>query len=185
MRPKSDDGEHAEQNWCGAKDCFVGPLALSFDAEMGADFLEGDFDLPAADVPGEDVARAGVEIGGKEGLWLEFASGIAHEQPTDRHGRHAARGQIRIVNLHNLPVLIVLACAVGGLAFAAVVPEHWLRGVLFMAGGLVLAGLFRLALPARQAGILAVRGRTVDVLCYVGAGAALWVVGLLIPPTRS
>jgi hypothetical protein len=89
------------------------------------------------------------------------------------------------VNLHNVPALVVLACAAGGVAFAVVVPEHWLRGVLFMAGALVLAGLLRLALPARQAGILAVRGRTVDVLCYVGSGAALWVVGLLIPPTRS
>ena len=57
---------------------------------MGANFLEGDFHLPAADEPGEDVARANVEIGGEEGLWLEFAGGIAHEEPTDRDRWHAA-----------------------------------------------------------------------------------------------
>ena len=39
MRPESDDGEHAEQNWCGAKDCFIGPLALGFDTEVSASQL--------------------------------------------------------------------------------------------------------------------------------------------------
>jgi hypothetical protein len=107
------------------------------------------------------------------------------ESPHHRAGGPPAADRLRRLNLHNVPALVVLVCAAGGLAFAAAVPEHWLRGVLFMAGALVLAGLLRLALPARQAGILAVRGRTVDVLCYVGAGAALWVAGLLIPPTRS
>jgi Protein of unknown function (DUF3017) len=97
----------------------------------------------------------------------------------------SATDRLRSLNLHNVPALVVLACAAGGLAYAAVIPEHWLRGVLFMAGALILAGLFRLSLPIRQAGILAVRGRAVDVLCYVGSGAALWVVGLLLPPTRS
>ena len=97
----------------------------------------------------------------------------------------AAGDRLRSLNLHNLPVLLVLACAGGGLAYSAVMPQHWLRGVLFMAGALIMGGLFRMVLPARQAGLLAVRGRTVDVLCYVGTGVALWVVGLLLPPTRS
>ncbi len=100
------------------------------------------------------------------------------------HGRRSG-GRLPSLNLHNIPVLVVLACAAGGLAYSAVIPEHWLRGVLFMAGALIIAGLFRLVLPARQAGLLVVRGRMVVVLCYAGAGAALWVVGLLIPPTRS
>ena len=46
MRPESDEGEQTKQHWCGPKDCFVGPLALGFDAEMSLDFLEGDFELP-------------------------------------------------------------------------------------------------------------------------------------------
>jgi len=32
-------------------------LALGFDAEVSVGFLEHDFDLPATDEPGEDVAR--------------------------------------------------------------------------------------------------------------------------------
>src|ERR1700681_2745460 len=57
---------------------------------MGAGFLEGDFDLPATDEPGEHIARTGVEIGSQEGLRVEFAFGIANEQPADRHRRRAA-----------------------------------------------------------------------------------------------
>jgi hypothetical protein len=64
-------------------------LALGFDAEMSAGFLEGDFDLPTADEPGKDVARTGVKIGCQKGLRLELASGIADQEPADRYGRHA------------------------------------------------------------------------------------------------
>src|ERR1700681_4286157 len=87
---KRDDGKQSEQSWRGAQDRLVGPLTLGFDAEMGADFLEGHFDLPAAHEPGENVARTGVEIGGEESLGFEFAFGVADEQPADPHRRHAA-----------------------------------------------------------------------------------------------
>jgi hypothetical protein len=54
--PEGDEGEQAEQARGGAQDRLVGPLALGLDAEMGADFLGGDLDLPTADESGEDVA---------------------------------------------------------------------------------------------------------------------------------
>jgi hypothetical protein len=92
---------------------------------------------------------------------------------------------IRARDLHNLPAVFILLLSAGGVGYAGLFPEHWLRGVLFMAGALGLAGLFRLVLPTRQAGWLAVRGRVVDVISYVGTGGALWVVGLLLPPTRT
>jgi hypothetical protein len=38
--PQSNYREQAKQRRGGAQDCLVRPLALSFDAEMGADFLE-------------------------------------------------------------------------------------------------------------------------------------------------
>src|SRR5712691_8020488 len=90
MRAKGDNGKQSQQGWCGAQDRLVGPLTLGFDAEMRADFLEGNLDLPAAHEPGENVARTGVEVGSEEGLRFEFAFGIADEQPADRHRRHAA-----------------------------------------------------------------------------------------------
>src|SRR6266566_7172364 len=90
MRPEGDYGEQAEQNRCSSNDCFIGPLALGFDAEMSSNFLEGDFDLPTANEPSEDVARIGVEVSCQEGLRLELAGWVTHQEPADRHGRHAA-----------------------------------------------------------------------------------------------
>ena len=40
MRPEGDQREQAKQRRCGAQNGEVGPLALSFDAEMGAGVLE-------------------------------------------------------------------------------------------------------------------------------------------------
>jgi len=46
VAPESDDGEQAEQDRSGAKNRLVGLLTLGFDTEMGAEFLERDFELP-------------------------------------------------------------------------------------------------------------------------------------------
>ena len=43
---------------------------------MGADFLEGDFDLPAPDEPSDDIARMNVGVGCEEGLGLKLARRI-------------------------------------------------------------------------------------------------------------
>ena len=70
----------ATPEWCANGE--VGPLALSFDAEMGAGVLEGDLQLPAGDKPLKDIDGSGVEIGTEEGLRLEFADWIADQQPS-------------------------------------------------------------------------------------------------------
>ncbi len=93
----------------------------------------------------------------------------------------APRGGLRTVDLRNLPLVLVLALGATGIGYAAAVPPHWLRGVLVLAGAMVVAGLFRLLLPARQAGLLAVRSRAFDVLCYCGVGVAIVVLGLALP----
>lgn len=98
--------------------------------------------------------------------------------------RTSTRDRLRSLELHNLPAAVVLVCALGGIVFSAVVPDHWLRGVLFTGGALVMAGVLRAVLPVRQAGLLVVRGRVVDVIVYAGLGAALWLVGLWLPSTR-
>ena len=79
VRPQGDEGEQAEQRRGGALDSGIGPLALSFHAEMSASFLEGDFELPTRDEPVKHVAWCNVEIGGEKGLGFELAGGIAHE----------------------------------------------------------------------------------------------------------
>ncbi|HSV66673.1 MAG TPA: DUF3017 domain-containing protein [Mycobacteriales bacterium] len=95
--------------------------------------------------------------------------------------RPTPRDWLRTRDLHNLPVLLVLACAAGGLGYSAAVPEHWRRGVLVMASAMIMAGFFRLVLPARQSGLLTVRSRVADVLCYAGVGAAIWLIALALP----
>jgi hypothetical protein len=96
------------------------------------------------------------------------------------HGRPGGGG-LRTVDLRNLPLIVVLALAATGIGYAGAVPPHWLRGVLLLAAALVLAGILRLVLPARQAGLLAVRSRFTDVLCYAGSGVAIILLGLALP----
>ena len=68
--PESNQREQAEQRRGGAHDHQIGPLTLGFDAEMRADFLEGNFDLPTRGrTTVEDIDGGGVEIGAEEGLW--------------------------------------------------------------------------------------------------------------------
>ena len=88
---------------------------------------------------------------------------------------------LRALDLRNLPILLVLALGATGIAYAAAVPRHWLRGVLLLAVACGIAGLLRLLLPVRQAGLLAVRGRLTDVVCYVGLAVAITVLGLALP----
>jgi hypothetical protein len=97
-----------------------------------------------------------------------------------RHGRPRG-GRLRGTDLRNLPLTLVLALAATGIGYSAAVPPHWLRGVLLLATAMVLGGVLRLLLPARQAGLLAVRSRFTDVLCYAGTGVAIVVLGLALP----
>ena len=94
--------------------------------------------------------------------------------------RHGNVG-LRALDLRNLPIVLVLALGATGIAYSAAVPTHWLRGVLLLAVACGIAGVLRLLLPARQAGLLAVRGRLVDVLCYEGLAVAIVVLGLALP----
>jgi len=88
--------------------------------------------------------------------------------------------RLRNVDLRNLPLIVVLAVAGTGLGYAAAAPSHWLRGVLMLAVAMVLGGVLRLLLPARQAGLLAVRSRFVDVLCYAGSGIAIILLAVAL-----
>jgi Protein of unknown function (DUF3017) len=101
---------------------------------------------------------------------------VSHAAPPG-HGNAG----LRAVDLRNLPILLVLALGTTGIAYAAVVPRHWLRGVLVLAFACGVAGMFRLLLPVRQAGLLVVRSRLVDVVCYVGLAVAITALGLALP----
>ena len=66
-------------------------------------------------------------------------------------------------------------------AIAIVVGGDWRVGVRVLAGGLAGAGLLRLVLPQRDAGMLAVRHRLVDVVMLTAVAAVLWWLAGSIP----
>lgn len=59
--------------------------------------------------------------------------------------------------------------------------DDWRNGVLVFAGGVLLAGLLRAVLSDDAAGLLHVRGRTFDTLLLLGVGAAIALLGLIVP----
>ena len=68
-----------------------------------------------------------------------------------------------------------------GAGIAVAVLSDWRVGVRIMAGGLAVAGLLRLVLPQRDAGMLAVRPRAVDVALFVSVALALVLLAGTIP----
>ncbi|MGA4669238.1 DUF3017 domain-containing protein [Propionibacteriaceae bacterium Y1923] len=76
--------------------------------------------------------------------------------------------------------LVLLAMAGSCAYFAA---GHWRRGAFAFGMTVLLAGVFRLVLPTRRVGLLAVRSRWFDCLLLLGAAAALIMLTLVVPPS--
>lgn len=74
-------------------------------------------------------------------------------------------------------VLVLLVAAVGVVRLGL---YHWREGSVLIGGALALAGFFRAVLPTRLAGLLAVRGRVVDVLSYLALAAFMLFVALTL-----
>lgn len=75
--------------------------------------------------------------------------------------------------------LLVLVAALVGVAIS--VTGAWRVGVGWVGGSVIVAGLVRLVLPERKAGMLRVRRRASDVVMLLGAGAALVVLAIVVP----
>jgi hypothetical protein len=75
--------------------------------------------------------------------------------------------------------LLVLTGA--GVGLGIVSQGSWRLGVKWIAASLVVAAVLRLALPSREAGMLAVRRRLIDVGLLAVVGVALWVLSTSIP----
>jgi len=81
--------------------------------------------------------------------------------------------------LRQWPLLLVIVAVGAGLLLVAA--DQWRTGLVVMGLALVAAGLFRLLLPPRRIGFLAIRSRPVDVALTIGAGLVLAVIALTIP----
>lgn len=75
-----------------------------------------------------------------------------------------------------LAVLVTTVVSVG-----IVWSGNWRLGVRCLAGALLVAAVMRLVLPAKDAGMLAVRHRAVDCVLLAGLGGALVFLAQTIP----
>ncbi|MCI0689157.1 MAG: DUF3017 domain-containing protein [Sporichthyaceae bacterium] len=78
------------------------------------------------------------------------------------------------------PIALVLTCVL--ISLGVVAANHFRRGSVLLAASVLLATGLRLILPARQAGLLAVRSRLLDVIALGGLGGGLMVLALVVPP---
>lgn len=78
------------------------------------------------------------------------------------------------------PIALILGCVTVSLIVVAA--NHFRRGSVLLAASVLLATGLRLVLPARQAGLLAVRSRLVDVIALGSLGGGLMVLALVVPP---
>jgi hypothetical protein len=72
--------------------------------------------------------------------------------------------------------LLVLAVAAAAFVNLVVEPGRTGRSTGAIAAALLLAGVLRLVLATGRAGMLVVRGRVFDALCYLAMGGALLVL---------
>jgi Protein of unknown function (DUF3017) len=77
-----------------------------------------------------------------------------------------------------LPAALVTAIVLAGMAL--VLTQHWRKGAVLLGAALLVAGLLRMLLPPEQAGLLAIRNRAIDVLCYSGFGVVMVVLAFTI-----
>jgi Protein of unknown function (DUF3017) len=130
-----------------------------------------DADAPRADAPRADAPRADAPraVAGHRAA-RSRESGPA----SDRND--AVPGGVAWV-----PYLIVLACAAAGMFVVWQGARYAGRGTALVGCSLLAAGLARLILPPRWAGLLSTRRKASDVLAFAVFGSAVLAVALMLP----
>ncbi|WP_067819287.1 DUF3017 domain-containing protein [Nocardia inohanensis] len=75
-------------------------------------------------------------------------------------------------------MLLIAAVLVVAVVFLAW--DRWRRGTFFFGGATLLAAALRMVLPAERVGLLAVRGKTFDVIWLTVLGSAIIVLAATI-----
>lgn len=85
-----------------------------------------------------------------------------------------------------LPVYVPLAvvAVVAAVGMIRVLMENWREGAALLGGAMLVAAALRVLLPSDRVGMLAVRSRAIDVLCYVGFGLVVLVLAVTITRIR-
>jgi hypothetical protein len=76
------------------------------------------------------------------------------------------------------PMIVVLGITAIGME--RVLTQHWREGALLLGGALLVAAALRMVLAPERVGLLAIRSRVIDVLCYAGFGLAMVLLAVTI-----
>ncbi|MGH3449548.1 MAG: DUF3017 domain-containing protein [Haloechinothrix sp.] len=80
--------------------------------------------------------------------------------------------------LAHLPFGLVLVLVAVGMV--RIYLYHWREGAVLIGASLLVAALLRAVLSDEQVGLIAIRGRAIDVLLYSGFGVMILFVALTI-----
>jgi hypothetical protein len=79
------------------------------------------------------------------------------------------------------PFLAVLAVLIAAVVYLTVEPSHWRRGAGIIGSAVLLAALLRLSLSRPRAGLLAIRNRGLDTVCYLLLGGLILLADIRLP----
>jgi len=127
---------------------------------------------PTAEPPGEPAAPADPPVPSPEEI-AEELDAAAHEIEQAQEERRYPS------TIGGAFYLVVLAMGTIGIGIAW--GGDWRLGIRCLAGGLCFAAVLRLVLPRRDAGMLAVRSRLIDIVILGGVGTALFFLAATIP----
>ncbi|WP_300681400.1 DUF3017 domain-containing protein [Nocardioides sp.] len=105
--------------------------------------------------------------------------GAEHTETPVGVGEGAVEGRRYPSTIGGLCYLTILGVAIAGVVVAAL--GSWRLGVYLIAAALVVAGGLRAALPQRDAGMLAVRGKALDSCLLIGVGLILALLASGLP----
>ncbi|MFW5420357.1 DUF3017 domain-containing protein [Nocardiopsis sp. CNT-189] len=134
---------------------------------------------PGDDAPGGDAGREAEESGTTEGALPEPEAEAEGAGP----GPGAEPGPEAPGWLAQIPYFLVLATMAAGIVVVAA--AYFKRGPAIIAGALLLAATFRILLPEERIGMLAVRGRWLDIATAVGLAVLLIVLAWVAPQLTS
>jgi hypothetical protein len=76
------------------------------------------------------------------------------------------------------PMILVMVIAAAGMV--RVLTQHWREGAVLLGGALIAAAVLRVLLPVDRVGLLAIRSRATDVLCYTAFGVVMTALAVTI-----
>src|SRR5262245_37603265 len=83
LSEEQHEAEEAQETGSRAVNRAGAPVALCLETQVGARFLEGDLDLPATEIPRDDLEHRHRVVGTEEGERVALAGRVTQQHPAD------------------------------------------------------------------------------------------------------